>query len=97
MQNYNITEEQYDQMLEAQSGRCAICGTDTPTGKWKAFAVDHDHKTGLVRALLCNECNRGIGLLKDSAELLQKAANYIANHDKKTKADKHEKNNSKAS
>ena len=95
MQNYNITEEEYDQMLEAQSGRCAICKTDTPTGKWKAFAVDHDHKTGLVRALLCNECNRGIGLLKDSAELLQKAANYIASHDKKTKADKHEKSNSK--
>jgi hypothetical protein len=88
MQNYNITEEQYAEMLKAQNECCAICGTDKPTGKWKVFAVDHDHKTGIVRELLCNECNRGIGLLRDNAELLQKAANYILKHDEKTKLEK---------
>jgi hypothetical protein len=85
---YNLTEEQYKQMLINQAGCCAICGTDKPTGKWKVFAVDHNHKTGKVRELLCNECNRGIGLLKDNAELLQKAADYILKHNVKTKEEK---------
>ena len=85
---YGITEEQYNQMLASQNGCCAICGTNKPTGKWKVFAVDHDHKTGKVRELLCNECNRGMGLLRDNAELLQKAANYILKHDHKTKLEK---------
>lgn len=79
---YNLTEEDYNKMLIKQNGCCAICGTDKPTGKWKVFAVDHNHKTGTVRELLCNECNRGIGLLKDNPELLMKAAKYILKHDK---------------
>lgn len=91
MQNYNITEEQYAEMLVSQNGCCAICDTPTPTGKWKVFAVDHDHKTGKVRELLCNECNRGIGLLKDNPELLIKAAEYLIKHNKKTKDEKSKK------
>jgi hypothetical protein len=75
--SYGLTVEDYDLMLQAQECKCAICGTKTPTGKWKVFAVDHCHKTGIVRGLLCNECNRGMGLLKDSAELLRKAADYL--------------------
>ena len=85
---YNLTEKDYTDMLTVPKGRCAICGTDKPTGKWKVFAVDHNHETNQVRELLCNECNRGIGLLKDSAELLQKAANYILKHNTKTQNDK---------
>jgi len=57
-QNYNITEEDYNKMLDNQNGCCAICGTNTPTGKWKVFAVDHNHTTDTIRDLLCNECNR---------------------------------------
>lgn len=87
-ENYGITEKDYADMLILQKGCCAICGTDKPTGKWKVFAIDHDHKTGIVRELLCNECNRGIGLLRDNAELLQKAADYILKHDHKTKLEK---------
>ena len=74
---YGLTEADYQQMLETQNGACAICGTTTPTGKWKVFAVDHCHESGKVRGLLCNECNRGIGLLRDSSDLLRKAAEYI--------------------
>ena len=74
---YGITPERYDEMLKEQEGKCKICGTDKPTGKWKVFAVDHCHDTGHVRGLLCNECNRGIGLLRDSPELLIKAADYL--------------------
>lgn len=75
--SYNITPVEYDQLLKAQNLQCAICQTDKPTGRWKVFAVDHCHTTGKVRGLLCNECNRGMGLLKDSPDLLQKALNYL--------------------
>lgn len=75
--DYGITQADYDRMLEEQDGKCAGCGTDTPTGKWKVFAVDHCHHTGKVRGLLCNECNRGMGLLKDSAEIMQSLINYL--------------------
>ena len=74
---YGITEDDYTVLLTEQDGKCAICMTDKPTGKWKVFAVDHCHNTGKVRGLLCNECNRGIGLLKDSPELLQAAKDYL--------------------
>lgn len=77
---YGITEKDYDLLLLSQSNKCAICQTDKPTGKWKRFAVDHCHKTGKIRGLLCNECNRGMGLLRDNAELLRKAAEYLDNN-----------------
>ena len=79
-ESYGMTEADYRFMLEFQNNSCAICKTITPTGKWKVFAVDHCHKTGKVRGLLCNECNRGMGLLKDDAFLLRKAAEYLDNY-----------------
>lgn len=54
---FGITWEQYDQMLSSQGGVCALCG-DPPKGK--RLAVDHDHKTGKVRGLLCSFCNHRI-------------------------------------
>lgn len=86
--NYGISPAEYDALLKDQNYCCAICGTDKPTGRWKAFAVDHNHDTGAVRGLLCNECNRGMGLLKDDINLLRKAAEYLNKHDRKTKAEK---------
>lgn len=74
---YGITEDDYTAMLEEQKGCCAICKTSVPTGKWKVFAVDHCHSSGEVRGLLCNECNRGMGLLRDDARLLRAAADYL--------------------
>lgn len=82
---FGITEDDYQTMLKEQNGACAICRTTTPTGRWKVFAVDHCHKTGNVRGLLCNECNRGIGLLRDSAELLRNAAEYLDKSERKNK------------
>ncbi len=65
-----------DHLTYIQDGRCAICDTTTPRGRgtWHA---DHDHKTGLVRGLLCNACNVGLGFLKDDPVLLRKAAEYL--------------------
>lgn len=59
---YGITVEQYNEMLESQGGVCAICH-DNNIRELK-LAVDHDHETGKVRGLLCDRCNRGIGLLR---------------------------------
>lgn len=77
MSEYGITHNHYVEMLSRQQGLCAICRTSEPGGGRKYFAVDHDHATGAVRGLLCNNCNRGIGLLGDSAERIRNAFNYL--------------------
>jgi hypothetical protein len=75
---FAITEEQYDGMMAAQNHKCALCDrTDSPT---KRLAVDHNHTTGKVRALLCDRCNRGIGLLDEDTARLRAAADYIERH-----------------
>lgn len=79
LKQYDMTLSDYDKMLEKQGGRCKICSTDTPRGQSTAgrFYVDHNHETGEVRGLLCNDCNTGIGLLKDSPLILSKAIEYL--------------------
>jgi hypothetical protein len=84
-QTYGITYEEYEQMLADQNGVCAICGKDEPnehgrTGKKFRLSVDHCHDTGVVRGLLCQKCNRALGLLNDSPELLQSAIDYLLRH-----------------
>lgn len=74
---YGITLEQYDNMLAKQNGCCAVCGKNTPGHNHKHFSVNHDHETGEIRGLLCNDCNRGIGLLGDNAENIKKALEYL--------------------
>lgn len=69
---YGMAPEQYDALLLRQEGRCAICG-----GMPATFHVDHDHATGEVRALLCPECNKGLGHFRDNAALLRSAAEYL--------------------
>lgn len=81
---YGISLEEYKEMLTNQGGKCAICKAteNNTTGDRKDwnFAVDHDHKTGKVRGLLCNNCNRALGLFKDSANLLAEAKKYLETH-----------------
>ena len=72
--NYGITVEDYDRMFKEQNGRCAICHTQQ---HYQRLAVDHCHKTGKVRGLLCQHCNRSIGLMFDSPLRLRNAADYI--------------------
>lgn len=78
LKKYGITAEEFDALLSAQDGRCAICGTRDPKGPWNTFVVDHDHYTGKVRGLLCNACNQGIGHFKDSVVFLTQAAKYLS-------------------
>jgi hypothetical protein len=85
---YGISEGEYGSMLAAQSGVCAICGEDEPvahgrTGTKFRLSVDHDHKTGKVRSLLCQRCNRAIGMLRDDVNVLRKALEYLLHHQDK--------------
>jgi hypothetical protein len=73
---FGITLEEYNNLMVKQNNCCAICGEPPVIGE-KSFPVDHDHETGKVRGLLCRGCNVGIGNLKDSVELLEKAIMYI--------------------
>lgn len=80
IKEFGITAEQYDKMHDEQSGLCAICQNPEQAlmfGNKMNLAVDHCHDTGAVRGLLCANCNRGIGLLKDNPEWLRRAADYI--------------------
>jgi hypothetical protein len=72
---YGITIEQYDEMLKAQGGVCAICRKARPEGR--TLHVDHDHETGEVRGLLCFRCNNALGDFEEEYELFQKAADYL--------------------
>lgn len=73
---YGITSEQYASLLRYQGGKCFIC--QRATGKRRRLAVDHDHKTGKVRGLLCNPCNRDVlGHLRDSVAALERAVTYL--------------------
>ncbi len=77
---YGLSNEDYDKKLQEQDNCCKICGIKDTDTKQGYLVVDHCHKTGKVRSLLCNSCNTGIGLLKDSSEVLEKAAQYVKNH-----------------
>lgn len=84
-QAYGVDATRYQEMLREQKGVCAICSqpekiTDNASGKSKDLAVDHDHVTGAVRALLCSACNTAIGLFNDDDGLLAKAQTYVLYH-----------------
>lgn len=68
---YLLTLEEYNALLEKQNGQCAICKDEAK------LVVDHDHGSGKVRGLLCNNCNAGLGMLKDSPDILRAASQYI--------------------
>jgi hypothetical protein len=72
---YGITWEDYLKIFQEQGEVCAICKEDCSTKKM--LSVDHDHKTGKVRGLLCNGCNTSLGRFKDSVILLQRAIDYL--------------------
>lgn len=73
---YGLSVEQYEAMYRAQNGVCAICSGVNVNGR--RLAVDHCHKTGAIRGLLCSNCNFAIGLTKDNPDVLAKAISYLA-------------------
>jgi len=81
--DYGIDAAIYAQMLRDQRGVCACCGepeTKIQDGAVRQLSVDHDHKTGAVRGLLCSNCNQGLGYFCDDVAVLQKAIGYLRKH-----------------
>jgi len=78
---YGIGLDDYNKMFEMQKGCCAICGIHQ-SQTFKALSVDHDHKTGKIRELLCNSCNTSIGLLKENVSIFESAIEYLNKYKK---------------
>lgn len=78
--DYGITLDVFNELFVKQNGCCAIC-----KNKLVAPHIDHDHKTGVVRGLLCKPCNQGIGFLRDNVDILNNAIIYLekSNEDQK--------------
>ncbi len=72
---YGLTPEEYDTILLAQGNRCAICGCPPP--EERCLAVDHCHKTGRVRGVLCVRCNGGLGMFGEDTARMKRAIVYI--------------------
>lgn len=91
LKRHGLTVERYEHLLEAQGGRCAICGTDDPAPKSR-FCVDHDHACcpgshscgACVRGLLCDQCNRTTAFGEPA--LLRRAADYIERYNQRSAA-----------
>ena len=79
MKKYGITADEYFEMLNEQENTCALCDREH-AGELKRLAVDHCHKTGKVRGLLCEACNRALGMFHDDVERLFKAIDYLTKH-----------------
>lgn len=82
LRQYGLESEDYLRLYDAQEGKCKICGLRAPrvisgTVETKALFVDHDHRTGKVRGLLCSNCNAGLGFFKDSRGVLFSALRYL--------------------
>jgi hypothetical protein len=72
---YGISQASYDDLLRSQGGVCAIC--HQPESRPQPLSVDHDHATGRVRGLLCDNCNIAIGKMGDEPNRLRAAATYL--------------------
>ena len=83
-EKHNLTPQAYDQMLAAQDGRCAVCGhRETARGRGgtpRRLAVDHDHRTGAVRQLLCHRCNLVTWAVEENPALLDEIGAYLRKH-----------------
>jgi len=83
-ERYNLTPAEYDRMLVAQGGLCAICRQpETVRGRGGAprrLAVDHDHRTGAVRELLCHRCNLVTWAVEENPNMLNAVLAYLNGH-----------------
>lgn len=94
LKKYGLTQASYQELWDAQKGLCAIC--ETPMERWgervgkgvnpTQAVIDHDHRTGKVRGLLCNLCNSGLGKFKDDSYKIWKAFTYLEDHNETTTA-----------
>lgn len=74
---FGLTVDDYDIMLKRQDGVCAICKRHRIAARTYHMVIDHNHKTGVTRGILCNWCNRALGLLGDNIQFLENAIVYL--------------------
>jgi hypothetical protein len=77
LSNYGISHEIYEAERKKQDYKCLICDKHETEERLSKLNIDHDHKTGKYRGLLCSTCNKGLGLFFDNTEILQKAIEYL--------------------
>lgn len=78
---YGISQEQFEARLIAQDGKCAVCMIPLDgSRKTLVGSVDHNHKTGQIRGILCSQCNTALGLLKEDLKIFQRAISYLSYH-----------------
>lgn len=80
IKKFGITVLDYKKIYAEQHGNCAICGKSQSNQKQR-MCIDHSHKTGKVRGLLCTHCNKGLGMFEDSIDVLLSAVSYLKNED----------------
>lgn len=86
MWHYRITWNDFQVILKRQDSKCAICRTERGNGRGHRLHVDHDHKTGFIRGLLCNRCNSTLGYMDEDPGRLRRAAEYLEESLKRRKA-----------
>ena len=79
---FNISYNDYEKMVIFQDNKCEICGNPETDSRHKFLSIDHNHRTKEVRGLLCNLCNKALGLFKDNLTVLKSAVKYIRKYDK---------------
>lgn len=78
---YGLSKEDYEILIAGHNGLCAICGKSEKSSR--SLAIDHDHKTGNVRGMLCWMCNGMLGRASDDINILENAIKYLKKYDKK--------------
>ncbi len=74
---FGLTVDGYNQLVKDQNGVCKLCDRFRPNKRAKRLCVDHDHKTGKIRGLLCDPCNRSLGVLGDTVEQFERILAYL--------------------
>lgn len=77
LSTYGLTPETFAAMMDRQEHKCAICGHSDKSQKKTFPMIDHCHTTGVVRGVLCSNCNMGLGKFKDNIQLLEAAITYL--------------------
>jgi hypothetical protein len=77
LRSYGITESEYNTIAESQNWKCKVCDQAHELIQFSRLVVDHCHKNGGVRGLICQGCNMALGNAKDNPEILRKLADYL--------------------